>query len=297
MQNDPVKKIYDTLDAEMLEEVIVFKKPPQHFRASEAGECGRRIWYRLSAYRPTPDKTFSKLLSMGGNYDHDVIRQLLKHSDAGIDGLVFLADGGIEEPQIVKSFEVDGQKFDIVARADGYILLDAEVVGNSRESVLALLEIKSVDGWTYKHMNDAFVNGGPEGALKYIANARQKYIKQCTVTAKLHSKDWIYLLIRDRSMCQIGLYNAETGARTGGAIWQVDEEEWQRILNKFARISEALKEGKPPRAEYVDGSKECNYCPFYYACHAAKKRKERGITPDVYYPILGIGGDNGEACA
>jgi radical SAM protein with 4Fe4S-binding SPASM domain len=61
-----------------------------------------------------------------------------------------------------------------------------------------------------------------------------------------------------------------------------------KILSKLARIEEHIKEGKPPMAEYRDGSKECDQCDFYYLCHGAVKRKLAGQDPIVEYPVPGV---------
>ncbi len=274
---DPVSKVYEGLEAESLDEARNFTKPPVRIRASEAADCSRKIYYRITGHLPTPKTAWLKLIGMMGDIEHDVARQLLEHFGVLLDGV---------EKEVTKDYEVDGVSFSVVARADGYISIDDPA--GSPDNLWALLEIKSMGGYAYKYLNDAFIAGGNDAVVERVRDKHKSYLQQCTVTAVLHDKQFIYLLVKDRSMSQLGLYDASNGRRAGGAIWKVDTELWEKLLKKFGKVAKAVKNGTPPRAEYADGSKECGQCDFYYLCHGAMNRKERGITPEVVYPIEGI---------
>lgn len=274
---DPTHKVYEGLAAEALDEVRNFTKPPVRIRASEAANCSRQIYYRLTGHLPTPFDPFVRLIGMDGDIAHDMSRQLLEHFGVLLDGV---------EKEITRTFTVDNVDFSVVARADGHISIDDPT--GTTVPVWALLEIKSMGGYAYKYLNDAFLYGGNDAVVERVRDKHKSYLQQCTTTAVLHDKEWIYLLVKDRSMSQLGLHDASNGRRSGGAVWKVDMELWDKLLKKFGRIAKAVQNGVPPRAEYADGSKECGQCPFLYLCHNATNRKERGLKPEVVYPIPGI---------
>jgi hypothetical protein len=151
----------------------------------------------------------------------------------------------------------------------------------------ALLEVKGMDGWSWKYANQAFTSGGMDGVKAYIEEKKRSYIWQMTVTMKLTDKGHAYLLVKDRSMAQHGFHNQETDERIGGGVWEFDPALWTRILNRFRAVQLAVTAGEAPRPEYADGSKQCNQCPFYYRCHAAFKREAAGKKPYIVYPVEG----------
>lgn len=293
-KDDPVNLVYDKMADEQLAKT--HRNTSRHFRASEADRCKRQLWYRISQYRPAPNDGWLEHLGVQGDVDHDTARDIMRHYGASLDGLKFVReeDGTLRVEELEshrKSFDVDGTEVTIACRADGMIdiggLLNELYDGKYEGDGWALLEVKGMDGWSWKYANEAFIRGGMNGVKSYIEEKKRSYVWQMTVTMKLTDKDHAYLLVKDRSMAQHGFHNPETGERIGGGVWKFDPELWQRILRRFATVQRAVESGEAPRPEFADGSKQCSQCPFYYLCHGAANRKARGMEPYVLYPVEG----------
>ncbi len=293
-EHDPVNLVYDKMAEDQLAQT---RRPSsRHFRASEADKCKRQLWYRISQWRPKPNDGWLEHLGIQGDVDHDTSRDIFRHYGAEFDGLSFIReeDGTLRVDELEshrKSFNVDGTEVTIACRADGLINI-GEMLGQMTDGEYdgdgwALLEVKGMDGWTWRYANNAFIKGGMDGVKKYIEDKRRSYIWQMTVTMKLTGKGHAYLLVKDRSMSQHGFHNPETGERIGGGVWEFDPEIWERILKRFATVQRAVVSGEPPRPEFADGSKQCDQCPFYYACHGATNRKAKGLEPHTVYPVDG----------
>lgn len=280
---DPVQKLYAEIEKGLVDDVRNYRKPPRRFRASEAADCSRKIWYRHSGYVPAPRTPFLELVSTSGNIHHDYVRQLLALYGVELTGLQMNADGTVtEDATIVRQFERGGVKFDVSGRSDGGVTVTIEDVDED-----AVLEIKSVGGLQYKYINKAFARG-PEAVYRYIHEKCRSYVYQGTTMALLQDKRYVYLLLVNRDMMEIGLFEAATGRRHGGLQWRVDEELQEQILRKFASVTKAVNRGVPPAPEFLPGSKECERCDFLVYCHQAIERKQRGIEPHVLYPVPGV---------
>ncbi|KPJ97091.1 MAG: hypothetical protein AMJ55_00290 [Gammaproteobacteria bacterium SG8_15] len=272
---DPIQKLYNIRNENGLEQVRNHKKPPLRFRASEVADCARKIWYRLSGYLPAPRNARSDDYGVDGDAHHDVIRQMLEHYDIPIRGIAFEEDGEQKETRfLTKEFNVDGLNITVASRCDGEIYLEDL-------DKWALLEIKSAGYWKYKYLNDAFVDGGTTGAIAYMKEKRQNYYLQSLITATMHGNDLVYLVLKDRSDCNIGLWS---GVLHQGLLFEVGEDDVQAILRKLASIHRKVMDGDPPVPGYLPGSNDCKWCEFRYACHDYTKRKKKGQEPHLLYP-------------
>lgn len=278
---DPCQQIYDGLREENIDEVRVHKTPAKRIRASEAANCPRQIYYRLSGVRPAPRSADSSMYGIGGDIDHDICRQMLNHFGVPVEGVTFHKDGNVEEDgTLIRSFPVHGPDGEITevtfsARGDG--ILPETPRGR------CLLEIKGIGFWDNKYLCQEFTRDGHAGALNRIHKKRLSYEWQCEITMRLFEEEQTYLMIRDRSGAGMGVCNPITGERSGLYIKR-DDERWQEILKTAAYIFRRLEQKKPPTAVYPAGASECGWCPFHYLCHGAEKRKQQGLVPHVLYP-------------
>ncbi len=280
---DPVKKLYDAMDAEGLDDVRGHRKPPLRFRPSEAADCVRQIWFRLRGQRPAPRDGTSNKYGIDGDNAHDTTRLLFNHYGSPVLGVDYDEHGRGDEKMVKKTeYEVvlpeDGGtvKVLISGRADGAIVLEE---GEDPE----LLEVKSMGFYKYDWMAKAYEKEGTAGALARVKEKEKSYWYQCQVSMGLFGFKKCYLVMVDRSTGTIGLYNKTTGKREG-LVLDFDPKVWQEILDKFAYIKYKLNVDEKPLAEYPASSYQCTYCPFKYACHDAAKRRKQGLSPAVVYP-------------
>ena len=278
---DPCQQIYDALTDYGLDEVRRHTKPPQRIRASEASKCPRQIYYRLKGMRPAPRDAQLYQYGIGGDVDHDICRQMLDHHGVPVEGVTFLKSGEVEEDStIIKHFDVpgpDGEPVQVCfsARADG--ILPETPRGR------CLLEIKGIGFWYMKYLVGAYTMDGHEVALKRIHDKHLAYEWQAEVTMRLFGEELTYLMLRDRAGAGMGVYNSLDGKRSGIYI-QSTELRWKEILKQAAYIFRCLKRGKPPVKQYAAKATECSQCSFFYLCHGADKRREKGQEPAILYP-------------
>ena len=278
---DPFQALYEALAAEAWADVmkkphdkekwLYDKRPPVRFRASEAGNCARRIYYRLIGAVPTPDPADLKLKQFEGNLQQDVVRSLFKEHNIPIEGIVFGEDGTQEETLAAqKEFEVDmgdgtTSTVTVSARADGRF---PNLEGGS-----AIFEFKTIDHfknyWLQKTYDGHFGTKGNDAVLERIETKHGYYDGQMQITMAIFGDDQTYFGAKNRSAVAYGLETPD-GLRTGVFVPR-DEGKIKTILRTFAGIKEAVETGKPPPAK-LDGSMECSFCPFYYQCHGKMKR-------------------------
>lgn len=264
---DPVKQMYDKIQRDLDEQHEGYSPPPVRFRASESGDCSRRIWYRLSGFKPEkPKSVFMELLTSMGDLMHDVLRWRFKNAGVEMFDLTFDEETGtvVEDNQRAVVVSYNDEKFTVSFRADGGVVIDG---------VPHVLEVKSIDGFSYSAMKRVFDNGGWPALIEYLRddtlgskNRGDKYAKwfgQATITGML-SKPPVthgYIVVGDRSMGQFGF----DGSNEGMSV-ELCHEDLTRTLAKFAYISKAVRDGEPPMPEYMQTSKECSYCPFFNRC-------------------------------
>ena len=262
---DPVKQMYEHVQRDLDKQHENYSPPPIRFRASEAGECSRRIWYRLSGYKPESAKSaFMEFLTAMGDLAHDVVRWRMKRAGVELFDLTFDEESGsiTEDNSRAAMVDKDGEKFTVSFRADGGVMIDG---------VPHVLEVKSIDGFSYNAMKNVFDKKGWPGLMDYLRtetdrNRGDKYSKwfgQADVSGLL-SKEKVhrgYLIIGDRSMGQFGFNGSNEGM-----AFDLDEDHLQEILRKFAMINRMVRDGTPPMQEYVQTSRDCGYCPYRIQC-------------------------------
>lgn len=284
---DPVQAVYDDLDHQGLEEVRGHKRPVRRIRASEVANCARQIYYRLDGLRPAPRDGRSNMYGIAGDNDHDLTRALLMNVGVEVEGVVFADDGQQESETRVRTFKTtgpDGEPIEVTlsSRADG--VLPETPRGR------CLLEIKGMGTWAYKYLREAYLKGGHDGALKRVFDKHRKYEWQMQTTMKLYGEEQAYLLVKERDSGTLGLYDEDTGVRTG-IYMESTEERWEKILKHAGYVTHCLAKEEPPIKEYSAGSIECKQCPFKYACHDKDERiakkaagKMKATEPDMIYP-------------
>ena len=278
---DPIQTVYDGLTADGIEQARNHTSPPRRFRASEAGNCVRATYHRLSGARPKPREAGNFIYGILGDVDHDATRQIMNHHGVKIGGVTIDADGVATEHLLKReTFKVANPKDDghvnveLTSRADGTLQTK---YGDT------LLEIKGTGFYPYQWLNKAFIEGGHDGALARVKEKHKKWYMQCQITMALTGYKWCYLLVKDRATGTLGQYNPETGERSGIYI-EFDVEVFENLLQRFAYVTRKLDERVPPMPEYTASTNDCGWCDFRYLCHDAQERQDKGLTPTIVYP-------------
>jgi CRISPR/Cas system-associated exonuclease Cas4 (RecB family) len=251
---DPVQKLYKHLDKLNLERAGGTKRPSSRFRPSEISQCARRVWYRQGGGQMPAEEGFLRLYGMDGNICHDTVRLLLRDAGVELAGLKFNDDGSVEELDFFRdTITHKGETFQVSGRGDGRIKVD---------DTWMYLEIKSLDAYKAKWLNIRY----QEGEIReYLYKKYPNFVQQCTLCAKHLGLPASYLILKDRSSCQIGFADQEWERR--GYVLPVDEDLYTQMLDKMAMITRMRREGVPPIREYTEGSKECKNCPFSEECY------------------------------
>lgn len=276
---DPCQQLYDSLDAEGLHSAREHTSPPQRFRASEANNCVRQIWHRLSGDRPAPRNGRSLMYGICGDVDHDLTRQLYNGHGVAIGGVSFDDDNqGQEHMFYRKTVTVETPQgpidIEITARADGEL---------ETPQGPALLEVKGMGFYYYKFLNEAFEKGGHQAVMERLKDKHMSYLRQCMVTMYLSDHKLCYLVVKDRASGTIGLHNQDTGERSGIYI-PFDQELFDETMQRFAYVQRKLNENDPPNPEHTPGSNDCSWCEYKYRCHDMMKRQQSGEEPFIVYP-------------
>lgn len=252
------------------------KRPPLRFRASESGDCARRIWYRLMGCVPKPDSPDLVMKQVEGNVAQDVVRALFKKYGIPIEDITFAADGTqIETASAIKEFDVDGTTVKVSARSDG--LFPETPHGPARFEFKTAAFYKF--DWLQKTFNGYFkkLGRGLEAVIARLKEKNQYYIAQIQMTMAVFDDERTAFGIKGRSDVDYGLTD-ENGARTMVYV-DADPDAQQGILRKFARIKEAVRAEEPPMP-LLEGSMECSFCPFNYQCWGAV-RSGKVTYPDA----------------
>jgi len=262
---DPTTRLYEYLDECNREEVATYRQRGRRFNPSAIHQCSREIYYKHTGEIPRVIPGFISLYGQDGDICHDSVRWLLKKAGVELDWLEFKEETGEikETAYFRKTINHNDQVFEISGRADGLIYLE-----DSKEWMP--LEIKSVDGFKYKYILQAYQKGE---LFKYLQEGNKgKYLKwlmQTCLTTKTLGYDRTYLLFKDRSLCQIGMYDKVNDLREGGCILEIDDAMYEGMLNKMANITECVDKGEPPAREYLEGSYECDrLCRFSHVCRS-----------------------------
>lgn len=256
---DPVTQLYKYLDQQNIDEVETFRRPTPRFRLSELDNCPRRIYYRHEGVRPMALPGFVSLFGMDGDIAHDQVRWLLRKAGVKLGGLEFNEDTGeiVELLQFRKAWQHRGEDFTIAGRADGEI----EVGGENM-----LLEIKSVDGFKYQGISRAYNKGEILEYLETGNNGKfRKFLIQSEVGMRMLDYQHTYLLLKDRSLCTIGLRDEKHNIHEGGIILSRNDKLWEEALNTMAYVSKCRRIGDAPM-RHIEGHYECGQCEFRDTC-------------------------------
>jgi CRISPR/Cas system-associated exonuclease Cas4 (RecB family) len=249
------------------------RRPPLRFRASEAGNCARRIWYRLMGYVPAPDSPELMMKQMWGNLAQDVVRSLFKKYEIPIGGIEFKSDGTQKELlDDIKEFPVGEEMIKVSARADG------EFNGDT------LFEFKTIDHFKNYWFQQAY-NGhwekygkGNDAVVARIKEKNPYYYDQVQITGEIFGKTRTLFGTQNRSAVEYGM-KALDGTRADIYI-ERDPEQVLGILMKLAMIARAVRNEKVP-PPLLAGSMECSFCPFLYQCHGKTENGGKVEYPDV----------------
>jgi len=262
---DPTTRLYQYLDDCNREEVATYRMRGRRFNPSGMHQCPRAIYYKHSGEVPRVVPGFISLYGQDGDICHDSVRWLLKKAGVPLKGLTFDEDTGVIEETMYFRKEVtfEGETFTVSGRADGLIYLE-----DTDEWMP--LEIKSIDGFKYKYILGAYQKGNLHEYLQTGNKGNyKKWYQQTTLTSKSLGYDKTYMLLKDRSLCQIGMHDKVNDLREGGIIMDVDEELYTSMLRKMAMINKAVDKAEPVPLSLcpVEGSYECDrLCSYNHIC-------------------------------
>lgn len=273
---DPIENLYEYLEKEEATRVERWR-PPQdlRFRPSELGGCLRALYYRLAGNRPRPLRADTKLMFLDGDVQHNVIRQMMREAGAVLGDLTFEEDGGVEETGASKrtiSINHGGKDYDVTlsGRNDGLVEIDGRMV---------LLEIKTVGGYKFQQFQYAYERKGAAGVIKLLQDdvkkragarphprhANRRFWYQFQGTMLLRDAPELYVVIKNRDGCEVGL-KAAGATRGSGVLVPADPDVQDTILHRCASVLAALDVQQAPMAEFMDGSRTCLNCDFYNLC-------------------------------
>lgn len=267
MAQEPITKVYEYLDRCNREEVATYRFRGRRFNPSGMHKCPRALYYRHTGEVPRVVPGFISLYGQDGDIAHDSVRWLMKKAGVQMKWLDFDEEKGtIEETGYFrKEVTHNGQTFTISGRADGLVLVESEAGDEWMP-----LEIKSIDGFKYKYILKAYQEGNlHEYLMEGNKGNYRKWYMQTTLTAHFMGYDKTYMVFKDRSLCQIGMYDKVNDVREGGCIMPVNQEMLKGMLNKMAMVDKCVDDGVPPMLALcpVEGSYECDrLCEYNHIC-------------------------------
>jgi len=247
------------------------ERPPLRFRASEAGSCPRRLFYRLVGCVPTPDPPGLQLAQIVGNVMQDVVRNLLMEAGIEMGGLEVQADKSIEETlDTIVERDVGGTVIKISSRADGTITIDDAV---------HLYEFKTVKGRAIYWFQQECNKTGHDGLVARLEKKTPYYWDQVQLTMEVFGLRRGYFHTFDKAESVLG-FALPDKTRTGIRV-DYDGDCVDRILQNFVVAQKAVLADEAPSLRDCppDGSLPCGFCPFYYQCHQMLIRKK------IEYPL------------
>jgi hypothetical protein len=220
-----------------------------------------------------------------GNVAQDVLRNLFEDFKVPFEGV---DKDGEETISGDRHFDVkmpDGSAIDVwaSARADGRFPDYPDERGS-------LFEFKTMSGykpgWFQKAYDGRWKKATgktpDERAIERIRTKHAGNYEQVQITMAVFEEDRTFYGHKDCGEAQFGLVDKDGKRR--GVVIERDDAEIARILKDFAEVVVAVKAEKAPKAKFLDGEPACSWCPFYYRCHGATKRMQRGLEPAVLYP-------------
>jgi hypothetical protein len=164
------------------------------------------------------------------------------------------------------------------ARVDGTVKL-----GRSE----AVLEIKSIGNRDYWAYNNVWTqNLSADAVANHMAENNMNFIYQAHVGMFATKLKQAAIVLKGRDCCATGLHSQRDPEQILGHVpikWS--PAIWTQVLNRCSIVQKAKDDMRPPRAEFLQSSKECGYCPFFHLCHGAAKAKKKGQP--VLHPQLG----------
>ena len=258
MHIDPVAQAYAHLDALSLKEVAEFKPRPPRFNPSSIGNCSRQQYYKGINVTPEPSPGFLRLYSRPGDFYHDETRCVMYEAGVEFDGLEFDLENRKVKELNACNIEIthNGATFPVRGRGDGKIKVNGEWLYN---------ELKSVDGWKYRAMRNAYLKGDLE---KYLRANYQSYFDQCNSMCAPEMLDMpgTYLIIVNRGSCQFGFTDRKYQNPEGGMVFRFDPDRWEQQKTKMAMVTKRIAAGDPPLRGHAEGSKKCQQCAYEGKC-------------------------------
>jgi hypothetical protein len=272
---DPIAKLYEFLRLKGIDDLKNWAPPHHHYWASESGGCLRRVYYRLSGLKPLPETPEDMLLSMDGDVHHDIVRQLFDQAGIEQRAIVFEESGSVKETGQRKTYHFEGYDIEVSGRCDGEI---------ATPRGWAVHEIKSIWFYGYKYYQDDYKKGGADAVLERIEKKNGAWVPQAQFMMDMRELDTWYLTLKDRNFGGIGF---EREGRRVGVYLDRDPKVLDTALADLVTVEKALEGSTdPPPQRFLAGDWKCKSCRWRYACHDADARRDRGLVPDVVYPVL-----------
>lgn len=281
LRDDPIRDAYRSQTEMNLEQLRRSKMPPARFSASEIGYCKRRVWYRHMGYLPAVFSARGSDYGRDGDAHHDLVRNFIVDVGGGkIEQVKRDKEGKLSIETFAKDVRVKHKDENLTfhARVDGIIKL-----GRSK----AVLEIKSIgnrDYWAYNNVWSDSLD--VDKVIAHMHENNMNFVYQAHVGMFAAKLKKAALVLKSRDACVTGLHSQRDPEQILGYV-PIDWSDaiWTMILNRATIVQKAMKKKEPPRAEFLQSSKECGYCPFFHLCHGAIKAKKKGQK--VQHPQLG----------
>lgn len=258
MKTEPVARCYEYLDEQAEAEVANQRHRNPGFNPSSIAKCSRQLGYQQLNTPKEVSPGFLRQYGPYGNFAHEHTQFLLRDAGCELAGLHF--DDRLRTVTETDATNVTlthkGQEITFRGRGDGRICIDG---------VWHYLEIKSVDAYKFRWMANSYQKGELE---KYLRDKWDTYIQQSNMMCAPEFLDLpgTYLVIVNRSNCQLGFCDKNYENREGGVILPFDPELWEMQKNKAAMIARKAEAGELPLQGYVEGSKQCNQCDYAGRC-------------------------------
>jgi len=253
---EPITRLYEWFGEQESKRTGEITQPSNRFRPSEMGGCSRAIFYRMrGGLVVEPGRPHMYPISEDGDIGHDIVRWNLRKAGVELDWLDFdEVTGKVVETQAFKyPMDIDGKEYLISGRCDGKIKVHGRWMP---------LEIKTLNGFGFKYILKAYNEGR---ILEYLEDKYTKYLIQTVLCADSLGYDETYLIIKDRSSCQVGMHDEANDFREG-LIIKNDPALLERMKKKMRSIAKSLETNTEPPRAYTEKSRECGWCPYKEMC-------------------------------
>lgn len=203
------------------------------FRASELGNCPRRIQYSMRGFEQAAIEPSLAMLFRDGNLHHDSVR----------NDLMKIGKLTNREQVFRKKYNVEGIEFAINGHMDGLFNGDfiIDIKGINRFSFQAIAKVQN----DWKKVRD-YLDNSPFSRSNY---------PQLQTYMDGFDKEWGCLLFKCKDTSELM------------EVWfPRDREYFQKLLVQLANIARITHEKKWIKRPYLRTSKECSYCPMKHHC-------------------------------